>query len=671
MGADVVFVIFCGLVVSVPALLFFQSLFGPGIILIIAGLAVAFAAETSPFWDRQRLQRHSTTVLSVGLASTFFLMLLQTLPLPDGRLVNPIWSMAAAAIGQQMKGSITIDTGATVLAICTLTGLVAVALLASLLGQHRRRAERLLSVLAGITTLVSIELIASTCWPPEASRLILPVAQGAAETISIFGFVLATAVLIHRYETARPPRSKRRKPKATVGVYLTASVACLINLGAVACGGNPATLFASLFGAGVLLAVFAIRRGRLGRWGQGGTAAMLALALVAFQMLMPGGAENEIIARMTEDSRLFGAGAGAFTALAPIYGDTSMVSAAVPTAAKIAVEMGRPFLWLITLVAVTWAAIMMQASLIRGRDYVYPATAAGCMAALLLSAQTNGGSLAVASSIILSSVLGLAIAQSTGELAISGTSTSGMQSVTAHDRRSPKWDFRGALAAFALILTVQGAWILLPEAMRPPAIEFPGDQSFVAVQRQDGQSARKAAASAAVRGDLWAESAFTEGAMVWTDEAFELETTEARNAATAKSLITTLHYAPHRGDAWLMLNSTCNRLKLPVCNKGALLKMSFYTAPNQPSLMPLRLAQALRDTDFQGDDELIDMVRRDIRLVITQLKALRPALISAYRLGSPAGRRLVEQTVTPIDPDYLTMLPSQLTSMPPRASPPC
>jgi hypothetical protein len=149
--------------------------------------------------------------------------------------------------------------------------------------------------------------------------------------------------------------------------------------------------------------------------------------------------------------------------------------------------------------------------------------------------------------------------------------------------------------------------------------------------------------------------------MLWTDQALELEESGDRSARTSTSLLKTLHYAPHRGDAWLMLASTCERLKMQACNVGALLKMSYYTAPDRAGLLPLRLAQALRSKDIGGDDELADMARRDIRFVLTRSPDLRPALIAAYRSASSAGKRLVEQTVTPVDPGYLIVLRAKLT----------
>jgi hypothetical protein len=203
--------------------------------------------------------------------------------------------------------------------------------------------------------------------------------------------------------------------------------------------------------------------------------------------------------------------------------------------------------------------------------------------------------------------------------------------------------------------------VLLPEALRPTPIGFPIDQRHATVSRQDQEKANRSAAIAGVRGDLWAESAFSGAVMARTDRTFEIEVSTARDTMMATSLFKTLHYAPHRGDAWLMLAAICERLKLRPCNKNALLKMSYYTAPDQAGLLPLRLGLVLRANDVSSDDELADMAQRDIRFVLTRFVDLRPALIAAYRAASPAGRRLVEQTVIPIDPGYLTMLRAKLT----------
>ncbi len=664
MGVTIIFLLYCSLLASAPILLLFQGAIAGGIVLIVAALSLIALAATSLCRDQYRLPRLVSPVLLAGLFGTVLVLLLQIVPMPGGLLINPIWNSAAAAFGEKTVGSVTIDTGMTLLAICRITCVVGIALLAAMLGQLRHRAEWLLSTLTAIATLVSLERILSAFWMPEAFHFLPASADRAAETIGMFGFVLAAAIVIRSYEHSRSPQSKIGTHRVTLATEtIGAFAACLINLGATASSGNPASLFAALFGASLIIAILVIRKGHLGRWGQAGTVAALMLALVTFIVLMPGHVENEAITRMTDDARLLGVGAGALPALAPIYGDTSAASATdIPMVATVVIEMGWPFLWLIAFAAATWAALLLRAALKRGRDYVYPAAGAGCIAVLMISALFNVGGFALAPSIVLSAVLGLAIAQSKGETtAMSGLAIPDMGPARTLDPDLFRLYLCSALTVFGLILAAQGAWIVLPEALRPSSIGFPSDQRHATVAHQDRERANRSAAIAGVRGDLWAESAFTEAALVWTDPTFEIQASGVRSAMTSMSLLKTLNYAPHRGDAWLMLASTCARLMLRSCNVRAFLKMSYYTAPDQPGLLPLRLAQALRLEDISGDEELADMARRDIRFVLTRSVDLRPALISAYRTASLAGRLLVEQTVTPVEPGYLTMLRSQLT----------
>jgi hypothetical protein len=265
--------------------------------------------------------------------------------------------------------------------------------------------------------------------------------------------------------------------------------------------------------------------------------------------------------------------------------------------------------------------------------------------------------------VVLSAMLGLAIAQSKGETADATGRAALADTARANSFEAGAfaWYLRSALLCFGLVLAMQGTWELLPEALRPTPIKFPIDQRHATVAREDQVKASRSAAIAGVRGDLWAESAFTEASLIWSEPAFEIEASGPRNALASMSLLKALHYAPHRSDAWLMLAATCERLKRPNCNTGSLLKMSYYTAPHQQGLLPIRLTQALRAKDIAGDDELADMVRRDIRVVLMRGLELRPVLIAAYRTASPAGRLLVERTVTPMDPAYLTMLRTELT----------
>jgi hypothetical protein len=659
MNATVVLLLYCGLIASVPAHLFVQSAVAGGIVSLLTALSIAIAAATT-LREQFRLPRLVSPVILAGLAGAFLVMLLQVIPMPGGTLINPIWNSAAMALGDKPAGSITIDTGMTLLVICRFTCMVAIALLVALIGQRRQHADGLLSVLAGIAALVSLGRIASLLLLPDSLQAVPLATRGAAETIGMFGVVLAAAAAVRGYDRSRPNRSRRKTTSSATIEIAAALSAMLVNLTAMVLGDDPGLSFAALFGAGVLIGVVVIREGRLGAWGQAGTAAIFGLALATFMAFMPGHAENELIARMSDDARLFGAGAGTLLALAPIYGGLSAASD-ISAVATLTIEMGRLFLWAIFLIAVAWTVILLRDSLRRGRDYVYPAAGAGCLVALLISAPSTGGSLSLASCIILSATLGLAVAQSKSEPSSDPViSTRQSSSSAATGSRWSQGSLTAAWVALGLLLTAQGAWILLPEIFRPAPMGFPNDQRR-AVTQQDRDSAARAAALAEVRGDLWAESAFSSADMLPSAPAFEIAVERDQTGRASQGLLKTLRYAPHRGDAWLMLASTCERLKLPVCNTGALLKMSYYTAPDQAGLLPLRLAQALRSKDISSDDELADMVRRDIQRVLTTSPNLRPALIAAYRSASSAGRRLIEQTVTPIDSRYLDAARTRLT----------
>jgi hypothetical protein len=68
--------------------------------------------------------------------------------------------------------------------------------------------------------------------------------------------------------------------------------------------------------------------------------------------------------------------------------------------------------------------------------------------------------------------------------------------------------------------------------------------------------------------------------------------------------------------------------------------MSYYTAPNELALFPLRLNVSLHAKEVMDDAELQDMVRRDISVILTRAPALKPALVAAYRPAFAARQSL-------------------------------
>ena len=85
--------------------------------------------------------------------------------------------------------------------------------------------------------------------------------------------------------------------------------------------------------------------------------------------------------------------------------------------------------------------------------------------------------------------------------------------------------------------------------------------------------------------------------------------------------------------------------------------MSYYTAPNEQALFLLRIKVALQ-ADGPADPDLADMIRRDIRLLITKNPALKPALLAVYKAASSPNKQFVERVVAEVDPAYLANMRS-------------
>lgn len=86
--------------------------------------------------------------------------------------------------------------------------------------------------------------------------------------------------------------------------------------------------------------------------------------------------------------------------------------------------------------------------------------------------------------------------------------------------------------------------------------------------------------------------------------------------------------------------------------------MSYYTGTNETELIPFRLLLAVRsnaiaDLDFQ------QLVRHDIRTIVTRKLELKPAILTAYQNAFPNGQKFLEETLEEIDPSLLAKLRSR------------
>jgi len=212
---------------------------------------------------------------------------------------------------------------------------------------------------------------------------------------------------------------------------------------------------------------------------------------------------------------------------------------------------------------------------------------------------------------------------------------------------------RVALTLFGVFLSAQAAWILLTERHRLNHILLPVDGRTATIAFAEQDRIKQAASLAVVRGDLWAESAFTYGSQLWIDRAVWLDAGDQLNTEALKTMTRALRYSPHRGDVWLMFAALADKYKWSGFQPSLLLKMSYYTAPNELALLPLRLNVSLHAKGVTDDAELKDMVRRDISVILTRAPALKPALVAAYRSALPQGKVFAERVISEIDPGYL------------------
>jgi hypothetical protein len=419
MPVAAVYTIIVFLVGLVPLLILDSGPFFQALVLVVTAIAIMLVAVNVRAGDLARLA--ALLGLSAAVAALPGVwMALQLLPLPG--LAHPIWTSAAAALNRPMAGTVSIDTGATLLAFTRYCGFLAIGVITTAVALNRVQALRIFSVLMGITALVSGELILFELGYPE-----FPVQLPAAQAISIMGLILSCGAAISAYEgdddRLRNSDSKGKIAR-TVAASVVVAAACFT---AVVLNADAVVLFSAAFGTGTVMAVWAIRQFGLRLWGISGIAAVAILGTAILLVSAPSIKDTDATlalsnrspdsiaatARMLSDVRWTGVGAGCFNALLPIYRDVDDAAANAPTAtALIAIELGRPALWALIILALGAALYFFRAALLRGRDYVYSAVGAGCIMAIVVLSFSDSGTIELSTSLLASIILGLALAQS-------------------------------------------------------------------------------------------------------------------------------------------------------------------------------------------------------------------------------------------------------------------
>jgi hypothetical protein len=280
------FIMLTSLIALLPALVMVDGILANGMVSAIVAIAmvtVVLALDTS---ELNRFSRLLGPTAFIVLFIPCLWMLLQVLPISIRSLANPVWVSAVTALDQPFVGAISLDIGTTLLSLARYCAALAAAFVAATVTLDKQRAASVLSLLTGIAALIAAELIGY-----DLGYLHLPGYEHLGEradamVIAIIGFILASATTIRAFE--RLDRTQHRKSRIMAIVAASASVAALfICLSAILISGDPVLVLAALFGAGVLIAVLAIRRWRFGPLGQAGIAALAAVAVFGFFAAVP------------------------------------------------------------------------------------------------------------------------------------------------------------------------------------------------------------------------------------------------------------------------------------------------------------------------------------------------------------------------------------------------
>ena len=421
------FVLLISLIAATPVIIFVDVALVDGLVIAVVAMAVALVGLTM----RPGEFSYLLTILrltAIFAAVPAICIVLQLLPVKFIGLSHPIWDSAAEALGHPVRGSISVDTGTTLLALCRYVSVVAIIFLATAVAIDRQQAGWLLTALTIATTIIAVIVIGHELG--AFTSLNKNLGTDARDSIAL-GTVLSTATAIRTFE--RHETRRRRAEISTAGFtfFLLASLfsfaTCWI---AISFNATGPLIFAIICGLATLIIVVSIRRLGLGSWGCSAIIATAMVAVISIVVVhLPTRTTDLTLAFVTHgplvsitghilaDGTWIGTGAGTFAALLPIYrgvDDLAAGSAAPSTAAAIAVEMGRPFLWTAVAVATAAAMFLLRGSLRRGRDSFYPAAGASCIVVLAVLSFINAGLFGATTAIIAPAILGLALAQSKG-----------------------------------------------------------------------------------------------------------------------------------------------------------------------------------------------------------------------------------------------------------------
>jgi len=419
------------LVAAIPVSVFFDNLVCTGVIGLYAAMSmmlIAIGARPDDARHFFKLVRLPAALAAIPL----LWMLIQLLPIGFGGLSRSIWESAASALERpRLWAEITIDPGLTLIAVSRFATMAAIAFVATVISIDRQRARRLLLLLASVASVTSLILLANQLGgfisKDESDANGTLAALMSASIVGIILFAACVIMAVERYERRHETRTLSSQPLVPIGVTVAGLLVCSSTL---IFGDTGHAIFAAACGLATIAIVYVVRQ--FG-FGPRAALAMGSLAVVAVAMIIwtkgDHTIENVSLRYMTDanskavtlNNRILdavgptGSGAGTFPAASPIYGAQGNSDIRPATfAAKIAIELGRPALWIIFGLACTLIVMLARGAFNRGRDYFYPLAGAGVTVSMVLNCFTNSTLTNPAVSLLVAVTLGLGFGQSIG-----------------------------------------------------------------------------------------------------------------------------------------------------------------------------------------------------------------------------------------------------------------
>jgi hypothetical protein len=409
-----------------PAIVFIDGAATRAIVALVVALALLIISAAVRRGESDHLAKVVTPVLLL-LAIPALWMFVQLLPMPL-RWSHAIWASAAEALNRSAFGHISIDLGATLIGLIRFLTAAGILVGATAVTIDRTRAEWMLYWLTGASAFFSAMLIAHSLFglfPLAGLR-----ALSALNAASALGALLAAATTIRAIERYETRRNKAKMTRAKFTWSLTASLSAFaICWLALILAAPPQVTFAAGCGFAAVVLVVIVRRFALGPIVGVALAAVTIVAAIAvaggrsntgggptlgFAAPSPPPSTVSTVERMIADNP-FGAGAGTFKALLPIYrgaDDAALPDEAPTMAAQLAIEMGLVALWTFVLLMMIATGLLLRGALSRGRDSFYATAAAGCAITLTVEAFVDASLLATTIVILATAFLGLGLAQS-------------------------------------------------------------------------------------------------------------------------------------------------------------------------------------------------------------------------------------------------------------------